>query len=132
MSALAPFYRQQARRGPATSHQRRDCHAGPPEITVPGFAARSGFVGAAAYWLAVHVYRELSPTEGKALITTAFLAHGALSDLAGYPLDWTAPLAWLGHALARVPMPDALPDAARRAAASVDSRPAPSESKKEK
>ena len=99
---------------------------------MPGFAARSGFVGAAAYWLAVHVYRVLPPAEAKALITTAFLAHGALSDLAGYPLDWTHPLARLAHALARVPMPDALPDAARRAAASVDSRAAPSESKKDK
>lgn len=108
------------------------CRAGPPEITVPGFAARSGFVGAAGYWLAVHVFHVLPPGEGKALITTAFLAHGALSDLAGYPLDWTAPLAWLAHALARVPMPGALPGAAARAAASVDSRAGPPESKKDK
>ncbi|KAK9840818.1 hypothetical protein WJX81_006890 [Elliptochloris bilobata] len=105
---------------------------GPHEISVPTFAARSGFVGAAGYWLAVHVYRALSAAEGKALIMTAFLAHGALSDLVGHPLDWTYPLARVAHALARVPMPDALAGAAGRAAASVDSRPTPSESKKDK
>jgi len=104
--------------------------SGPPEISVPSFAARSGFLGAAGYWLAVHVYRVLTPAEGKALITTLFLAHGALSDLVSAPLDWTHPLAALAHAMARVPMPGAKTGAGM--AASVDSRALPPESKKEK
>jgi len=108
----------------------RGARAGPPEIAVPSFAARSGFAGAAGYWLAVHVFRALTPAEGKALLTTLFLAHGALADACAAALDWTAPLAALAHAVARVPMPEGR--AAASAAASVDSRPQLPESKKEK
>ncbi len=80
-------------------------HAGPAEIAEPAFAARSGFVGSLLYWVIVHVYGTLTPLEGKALITTLFIAHGVLVDLFGWHFDFTFPPAYLAHAVTNVPMP---------------------------
>ncbi|EIE21233.1 hypothetical protein COCSUDRAFT_30355 [Coccomyxa subellipsoidea C-169] len=78
---------------------------GPAEIAEPAFAARSGFVGSLLYWVIVHVYGTLNPLEGKALITTLFIAHGVLVDLFGWHFDFTFPPAYLAHAVTNVPMP---------------------------
>lgn len=81
--------------------------AGPSEVTAPGFAARTGFLGALAYYLSVHVLEALKPKEGLALVTTAYVVHGLLSDLLRQPLDYTNPIARVAHAIVNVPMPNA-------------------------
>lgn len=79
--------------------------AGPSELTAPGFAARTGFLGALSYYLSVHVFEALKPKEGLALITTTYVVHGILSDLSRQPLDYTHPVAKGAHAIMNVPMP---------------------------
>ena len=59
--------------------------AGPPEIVQPGFAARSGFVGALLYYLLVTVGGVLTPKEGRALVIVLYVAHGLISDISGRP-----------------------------------------------
>ena len=60
-------------------------------------------MAALSYWLLVHKYGELTPGEGKALITSVLVAHAVLSDLVGLPLDFTAPFAHILHAVTLVP-----------------------------
>lgn len=47
----------------------------------------------------------LAVREAKALITTAFVAHAALSELLGRPLDFTQPVASAAHYVCNVPVP---------------------------
>lgn len=82
-----------------------DACTGSAEIAEPAFAARSGFAASLLYWLTVHVYGSLTPLEGKALITTLFIAHGLLVDIFGWHFDFTMPPAYVAHTLANVPMP---------------------------
>ena len=58
----------------------------------------------AGYYLLVHIAKQLSPLEGKGLVTTVFIAHGLLSDLFGIPLDFTEPVARVIHAITNIPM----------------------------
>lgn len=89
--------------------------AGPSEVTAPGFAARTGFLGALVYYLSVYVLEVLKPREGLALITTVYVVHGLLSDILRQPLDYTHPVAQVVHALVNVPMPHAQTTAAKPA-----------------
>lgn len=41
--------------------------------------------------------------EGKALVTSIFIAHGLLSDLLGRPLDFTEPIASVLHTVTNIP-----------------------------
>ena len=65
-------------------HEQLLCATGPAEIAQPAFAARSGFLGSALYWLTVHHLQSLSPLEGKALIISLFVLHGMLVDVFRY------------------------------------------------
>lgn len=103
--------------------------AAPVELTTPGFAWRSGFLATTSYYLLVHITESLSPREGKALVTSIFIAHGLLVDLLGSPLDFTAPIARVLHAVTNVPMPGPKP-APESAAPAEASRK--SEAKKDK
>lgn len=64
----------------------------------------------------MHVYGVLAPLEGKALITTLFIAHGLLVDLFGWHFDFTHPPAYLAHAVTNVPMPGRVKQAVNAAA----------------
>ena len=83
--------------------------SGLTEVISPGFASRTAFAGALAYYLSVHVLEVLKPTEGLAVVTTVFIVHGLLADLLKQPLDWTHPVAVIAHAVANVPMPGTQP-----------------------
>lgn len=74
-------------------------------MTEPGFPLRTGFFGSLIYWVAVYFLEILRPAEGAALVTTIFILHALASDLVGRPLDYTYPLARIGHAVTNVPMP---------------------------
>ena len=89
--------------------------AGPSEVTAPGFAARTGFLGALVYYLSVHVLEALRPKEGLALITTTYVVHGLLSDILRQPLDYTHPVAKFVHAVVNVPMPNTQTAGAKQA-----------------
>lgn len=78
-------------------------------MSAPGFASRTGFAGALAYYLSVYVLQLLKPAQGLALVTTTFIVHGLLADLLKQPLDWTHPLAVVAHKIANVPMPGGQP-----------------------
>lgn len=78
-------------------------------MSVPGFALRTGFLGALTYYLSVHVFEALKPKEGVALITTVYVVHGILADLLRQPLDYTHVLAQAAHAIVNVPMPGGQP-----------------------
>ena len=89
--------------------------AGPSEVTAPGFAARTGFLGALVYYLSVHVLEALKPKEGLALVTTTYVVHGLLSDILRQPLDYTHPVARIVHAVVNVPMPNTQTTGAKQA-----------------
>lgn len=93
--------------------------AGPSEVTAPGFAARTGFLGALVYYLSVHVLEVLKPKEGLALITTTYVVHGLLSDILRQPLDYTHPVAKIVHAVVNVPMPNTQTAGAKQAPGKV-------------
>ena len=72
---------------------------------MPSFAWRSGVFGTTAYFVLAHGVDGWTSKEARALITALFVAHGLLADFAGRPLDFTAPIAKLVHAVLNIPMP---------------------------
>ena len=104
------------------------CCVGPAELTAPGFAWRSGALGASVYYLLVHILQQFTPKEGKALVTSVFIAHGLLSDLLGRPLDFTEPIAAILHTVTNIPKRPGDTQVAKPGANGV--KKAPAESKK--
>ena len=102
--------------------------AGSSELLVPSFAWRSGVFGTTAYFVLAHGLEGWTSKEARALITALFIAHGLFSDFAGRPLDFTAPIAKVLHAVLNIPMPQpqVLPVKAK------DAEPSGIESKKGK
>lgn len=78
---------------------------GSSELLVPSFAWRSGVFGTTAYFVLAHGLEGWTSKEARALVTALFLTHGLLADFAGRPLDFTAPIAKVLHALLNIPMP---------------------------
>ena len=80
--------------------------AGTSEIAAPTFVSRSAFQGTLLYYGLVHVLRSVGPQEGGAIMVALFVGHGIMAELTGWNLDWTYPVARLGHAISNTPMPE--------------------------
>ncbi|GBF92452.1 hypothetical protein Rsub_04556 [Raphidocelis subcapitata] len=101
---------------------------GAAEMSQPGFASRSAFVAAAAYYFLAHAARAVEARAAAGLVVTALMAHSLLTEPLGRPLDFTEPLADLVHTVCFVPKPGSLLAAAAAAAgaahASAPAKPA--------
>ncbi|KAK9853347.1 hypothetical protein WJX84_002026 [Apatococcus fuscideae] len=80
--------------------------SGTSEIAAPTFVSRSAFQGTLLYYGLVHVLRSVGPQEGGAIMVALFVGHGIMAELTGWNLDWTYPVARLGHAISNTPMPE--------------------------
>eukprot|EP00803_Ostreobium_quekettii_P005457 evm.model.scf_1373.5 EVM.evm.TU.scf_1373.5 scf_1373:36153-41262(+) len=75
------------------------------EIMVPGFVWRSALLSAMTYYYLVHWAGQISSEEGLALVRTVLIVHGLLSDLSGWPLDVTKPIALVACTASNIPDP---------------------------
>lgn len=56
-------------------------HAGPTELSHPGYALRSAAVGACLQYLLVHVLGLLSAQQGLGLLIALYVAHSLATDI---------------------------------------------------
>ncbi|GMH45604.1 hypothetical protein BSKO_13561 [Bryopsis sp. KO-2023] len=76
------------------------------EMINPGFIWRSALLGSMGYYGAVHIWELASPAEGLALLRAVLIGHSMLSQIFGMPLDFTKPMAAIGHTCSNVPRPN--------------------------
>ena len=83
----------------------------PPELVMPSFALRSGFMGSLIYLCSVHIAPEdlgLNVQQGRALVISVLLLQALISTMYGKEVDITAPFKATFHAVTRIPSLDDL------------------------
>jgi hypothetical protein len=83
-----------------------------PELVMPSFAIRSGFLGSLLYLTSVHLAPGdlgLTLQQGRALVISVLLLQAVASALYGKEVDITAPLKTTFHAVTRIPSLEAIP-----------------------